>query len=118
MLDFKELDVWKESKKLAILVYKITDQFPKTEVFGLTNQSRRSAVSIPSNIAEGTGRKTDKETLHFLYIAKGSLFELETQIHIAKDLGFLTEHDFQNTLIPQLLKCRQILSGYIKYFDK
>lgn len=78
-MDYTELDVWKYSREMVKLVYKITKSFPNEELYGLTNQIRRSAVSVPSNIAEGVGRQSNKETIHFIYIAKGSLQEVETQ---------------------------------------
>jgi four helix bundle protein len=83
---FKELTVWQKSIELVKEVYKNTEQFPKSEQFGLMSQMRRSALAIPSNIAEGKKRSTRKDFVHFLYIADGSAAELETQIIIAKDL--------------------------------
>lgn len=83
---FKELHVWKRSIELVKEVYLVTNQMPKTEQFGLMSQMRRSAVSIPSNIAEGSKRKTQKDYLQFLHIADGSCSELETQIIILKEL--------------------------------
>lgn len=80
---YKDLEVWKQSMVLVTEVYQATGDFPKEELFGLVSQMRRAAVSIPSNIAEGCGRKNTKEYIQFLYISKGSLFELETQIEIA-----------------------------------
>lgn len=94
MHNFKELKIWQDSKNLVIDIYGSTSNFPKEEMFGLTNQIRRSAVSIPSNIAEGCGRSTDKDLIRFLDIANGSSFELETQLIIAKELNFLPEKDF------------------------
>ena len=82
------LDAWKESMALVKQVYQLTDKFPSSEVFGLTAQMRRAATSIPSNLAEGAARAGAKEFAQFLNIAKGSLSELETQILIAKDLGY------------------------------
>ncbi|MFA5010608.1 MAG: four helix bundle protein [Ignavibacteria bacterium] len=82
----KDLEVWKKSIDLVSEIYEITKSFPKEEIYGLTNQIRRSAVSIPSNIAEGAGRNHDKEFIQFLYIAMGSSSELETQIFICKNL--------------------------------
>lgn len=117
MYDFKDLDVWREAKKLVVDVYKLTEQFPKHELWGLTNQMRRAAVSIPSNIAEGMGRRTNKDKVQFLYVSRGSLFELETQIHIAKDLSFLSDVGF-NEVIPQIIKSRQLINGYINYLGK
>jgi four helix bundle protein len=80
-MEYINLDVWIESRKLTNLVYDLTKNYPKEEIFGLTNQIRRCAVSVPSNIAEGCGRNTSKETIYFLFIARGSLYELETQIY-------------------------------------
>lgn len=77
--DYTDLEVWKESRKLANHIYELTKSFPKEELYGITNQIRRCAVSVPSNIAEGCGRQTAKDTIHFLHISRGSLYELETQ---------------------------------------
>jgi len=85
------LEAWQQALELVKTVYSITSQFPKTEIYGLTSQMRRAAVSIPSNIAEGAARETTPEFLRFLYIARGSLAELETQILIAKDLGYIKD---------------------------
>jgi four helix bundle protein len=85
---FQDLVVWKKSIELALSVYRLTAQFPDAERFGLTNQMRRAAVSISSNIAEGAGRATKGEFLQFLGIARGSNFELESQFVIARGLGF------------------------------
>lgn len=86
----KKLDVWRESVDLATHIYQITENFPKTEIFGLTSQMRRASVSVPSNIAEGATRFSNKEFAHFLNIAGGSLSELDTQIEIAYNLGYIT----------------------------
>jgi four helix bundle protein len=86
-----ELVVWKEGVSLVKEVYQTTKGFPKEEVYGLTSQMRRAAVSIPSNIAEGAARNGDKEFLQFLSVARGSLSELETQVIIAKDLNYIKE---------------------------
>ncbi|MFW5628459.1 MAG: four helix bundle protein [Candidatus Cloacimonadaceae bacterium] len=87
----KDLLIWQRSIALVTRIYRITDAFPSSEKFGLTNQMRRAAVSIPSNIAEGSGRRHPKELIQFLYIAIGSCSELETQTIIAKNLGFIDE---------------------------
>ncbi|MBC7640927.1 MAG: four helix bundle protein, partial [Flavobacterium sp.] len=84
-MEYTQLEVWIESRKIANLAYDISKQFPKEELFALTNQMRSSAVSIPSNIAEGTGRQTTKDTINFLHISRGSLYELETQCYLALD---------------------------------
>ncbi|MCC5906044.1 MAG: four helix bundle protein [Balneolaceae bacterium] len=89
MRNFKNLSVWQKSHVLALSVYKITSGFPKEELYGLTSQIRRSASSIPSNIAEGCGRTTQTQMAQFLNIAMGSASELEYQILLSKDLGFI-----------------------------
>src|SRR5438105_4255886 len=86
---FRDLDVWKLAMDLVVMVYKHSGRFPKEETYGLTNQARRATVSIPSNIAEGQGRRSTKEFLNHLSIARGSLMEMQTQIEIAKRLLFL-----------------------------
>lgn len=95
MHNFKELKIWQNSKNLVIDIYKRTENFPKEEIFSLTNQIRRSAISIPSNIAEGCGRNSDKDLIRFLDIANGSSFELETQLIIAHELDFLDKKNFE-----------------------
>lgn len=95
MHNFKELKIWQNSKNLVIDIYKRTENFPKEEIFSLTNQIRRSAISIPSNIAEGCGRNSDKDLIRFLDIANGSSFELETQLIIAHELDFLDKENFE-----------------------
>jgi four helix bundle protein len=84
---FRELIVWKKSLQLTVKVYRLTQEFPREELYGLTSQMRRSAVSVPSNIAEGQGRLGTSEFRHFLGIARGSNFELQTQLEVARELG-------------------------------
>ncbi len=91
--NFKELIVWQKSKDLVIEIYRATECFPKSETFGITSQIRRSAVSIPSNIAEGCGRSTDLQLKQFLDFAYGSANELETQILVANELNYLKNED-------------------------
>jgi four helix bundle protein len=86
---FKDLRVWQEAMKLSVAEYHQTARFPKHELYGLTQQMRRAAVSVASNIAEGKGRGTDRDFGHFLFHARGSLLELQTQILIAEQLGYL-----------------------------
>ena len=93
---YKDLLVWQKSYKLCLLIYKVSKIFPKDEQYILVPQIRRAAVSIPSNAAEGYGRKTTKEYIQFLYIAYGSLCELETQILLANDLGYLDADKFRD----------------------
>ena len=113
MKTHKDLDVWKSSIEMVTILYQITSNFPKEEIYGLTNQLRRSAVSVPSNIAEGAGRNSHKEFLQFLYFATGSLSELETQVIIASNLKYINDEQRQNMdiLINSIFK---MLSGLIK----
>ncbi|HEX9988767.1 MAG TPA: four helix bundle protein [Chloroflexia bacterium] len=89
--NYKDLDVWVKSMDLAEMIYANTRNWPREETYGLTNQIRRAAVSIPSNIAEGQGRASTKEFLHHLSMARGSLLEVETQIMLGERLGYLTK---------------------------
>lgn len=93
MTDYKDLIIWQKSRLLVRTVYVLTRKLPKEELFGLTNQVRRAVVSIPSNIAEGFNRGSDKEFIHFLRIAKGSAAEVETQLILCVDLGYLDSDD-------------------------
>lgn len=93
---FQDLNIWKEAHRLAIEIYKITNNFPKEEIYGLTPQLRRASVSIPSNIAEGMGRNTTKELLNFLYNARGSLSEVLYQLLLARDLRYIEESVYRN----------------------
>ncbi len=94
MHNFKELKVWQKARILVKDIYLLTKQLPEEEKYGLISQMRRASVSVPSNIAEGTGRSTGKEFMRFLDIAVGSSFELETQLILCLDLDFITENDF------------------------
>jgi four helix bundle protein len=102
--DYKELEVWQKAMDLAEHAYKQTRLFPSEERYGLTSQIRRSAASIPANIAEGWGRFTTSDYVHFLVIARGSLLELETHMLLSHRLGFLAEHDLADVqrLIVQI----------------
>jgi four helix bundle protein len=91
---YDNLQIWKKSTELCLLIYKQTKKFPEEERFGLTNQLRRAAVSVPSNIAEGSRRTTKKDFNHFLLISSGSLAEIETQLFLAKELNYLRESDY------------------------
>ena len=110
-----DLEAWKESIELVKLIYKTTEKFPKNELFGLTSQSRRAAISIPSNIAEGNARFSPKESMRFMDIALGSLAELETQIIIAKELNYIESCDVEIKIIK---KVNALLKGLRKYFDE
>jgi four helix bundle protein len=91
MHNFRELKIWKKAMDVATNVYKVSMNFPSEEGFGLTSQIRRSAVSVPSNIAEGAGRNTNNEFRHFLGVANGSSYELQTQLTIAKNLALVND---------------------------
>ncbi|MCQ9636602.1 four helix bundle protein [Chryseobacterium sp. WG23] len=115
--DYTELEVWIEGRKLVNLTYILTTNFPKEELFALTSQIRRVAISIPSNIAEGCGRRTSKDTLHFLHIARGSLYELETQFYLALDQVYISKDDFE-IVNRKILLCKKLISGFINYYKK
>ena len=93
MSDYRDLRAWKAAKALAIRCYQATNQFPKAEEYGLKSQIRRAAVSVPANIAEGSGRYSDRDFVRFIRIARGSVSELETLIAIASDLGYLNARE-------------------------
>ena len=116
MQNFKELKVWKLSIELSKLVFEITRTFPNEHKFGLSNQLFRCAVSIPSNIAEGCGRKLDKEFKQFVSISLGSSFELETQIIIAKEVDLITLEQF-DIINNKLLEIQKMLNGLSKSLD-
>jgi four helix bundle protein len=107
------LIAWQKAMDLVIEVYRATENFPKTELFGLANQMRRATVSIPSNISEGQGRSTTKDFIHFLYIARGSLQEVETQIILSQRLGFLSDRT-RHDLIARSTEIARILNGLIR----
>jgi four helix bundle protein len=109
---FSDLIVWQKGMDLAEQVYRLTESFPRREMFGLSNQIRRASVSVPSNIAEGQGRSSTDDFLRFLYMAKGSLQELETQAILSGRLQFLSEADFRQ-LKPRIDEVARILNGLI-----
>ncbi len=114
MRTHKDLDVWKESIELVTKIYRLVGGFPKEEKFGLVDQIKRAAVSIPSNIAEGAARNFQKEFLQFLYIALGSIAELDTQLIISKEVGFLKNE----SIFEDLEKVKSKLLGLIRYLKK
>lgn len=114
-MDHKDLDVWKKSMELVEHTYKITSSFPASEIYGLTNQLRRASVSVVSNIAEGSGRKSDKELLYFLNVSLGSLAELETQIEIAYRLSFISDVEDTFQLVTET---RKLIIGFRNYINK
>tara|TARA_R110001592_G_scaffold99522_3_gene283531 strand:- start:4501 stop:4866 length:366 start_codon:yes stop_codon:yes gene_type:complete len=115
--NYKNLDVWKQARELVSLIYTVVSNFPEEEKFGLTSQLKSASISIPSNIAEGIGRNSKKETKQFCYIAKGSLYEVETQIFLAIDLQFISE-DESARIFEQITTVRKLIIGFIKYLEK
>ena len=110
---FTDLNAWKEGHKLALMIYEETKSFPHEEIFGLVSQIRRCAVSITSNIAEGFSRQSYKEKVQFYSMAQGSVTELQNQLLIARDVGFLAKEKFQK-LALQSITVHKITNGLIK----
>lgn len=115
MPSHEDLQVWKESMILVEEVYSLTSTFPKEEVYGLTSQIRRPVVSVPSNIAEGAGRKGCAEWSRFLYIAQGSLSELDTQLKIAERLQYFDNYD---NCKRRIFSIRKMIANFIKSINK
>lgn len=115
MKSHKDLDVWKKSIDLVAQIYEISKIFPKEEMFGLQSQIRRAAVSIPSNISEGASRNSKKEFIQFLYIALGSASETETQIIVAKKIGYLNNAD---VILVDIENIKKMLNGLISFLKK
>lgn len=113
MQDFKELKIWQRSHKLTLSIYKLSKSFPKEEIYGLTSQMLRSAASIPTNIAEGTGRNTDPDFNRFLVLAMGSAAELEYQLILSKDLGYCNLTEFES-LTNELVEIRKMINVFIQ----
>ncbi|TMM32159.1 four helix bundle protein [Polaribacter aestuariivivens] len=116
-MNYTDLDVWKYSRELVKLVYLLTKSYPNEELYGLSNQIRRCVVSVPSNIAEGIGRQSNKETIHFLYIAKGSLQEVETQLYLSFDLEYISEKELKS-ILEKVISSKKLLNGFINYYKK
>lgn len=113
MKDFHKLKVWEKAHNLTLKVYLTTHEFPKEEIYGLTSQMHRSSASIPTNIAEGCGRSSKAETIHFFNIATGSSSELEYQLILAHDLHYLDDKSFME-LSGELIVVRRMLYSYIQ----
>src|ERR1700722_7998063 len=110
---YRDLEVWQAAMKMVFGIYRDTAKFPREEMFGLTSQLRRAAVSVASNIAEGKGRFSDRELSQFLAVARGSVFEIETQIAIAEGLGFLAEPQGRE-LLKRCGEVGRLLNGLIR----
>jgi four helix bundle protein len=111
---YKDLLIWQKGIKIVSLVYQLAKSFPQEELYVLTSQIKRAAVSVPSNIAEGYGRNTDKSFSHFLDISRGSLFEIETQLHIAYELGFITTQHLYNEILSQIEEESKMINAFSK----
>jgi four helix bundle protein len=117
MRDFRNLQVWEKAHALALNVYKATASFPKEELYGLTSQIRRSSTSIPTNIAEGSGRNGDAELARFISIGMGSASELEYQLLLAHDLNYLDQETYTK-LHEKATEVKRMLAGFIKTLKK
>jgi four helix bundle protein len=116
MHNYKELTVWTKAVTLATDIYRATSEYPKSELYGITSQMRRCAVSISSNIAEGAGRSSNKDFARFLHIANGSSYELETQLLISKNLTYLKDAEFES-LDNSLVEIQKMLYTLIKRIE-
>ena len=114
---FENLTVWQKSRQLVLDLYQTTRYFPKEEMFGIVNQMRRAAISIPSNIAEGNGRKSKTEYIRFLDISRGSLYELETQLQIGVMLHFFNESD-TNEIFDLITEIKKMINSLITNLGK
>ena len=113
MRDFHKLKIWERAHKLTLLLYKVTRSFPNDELYGLTSQIRRSSASIPTNIAEGCGRDSQAEMIHFFQLAMGSSSELEYQLILAHELQYITEGAYED-LSTELIEIRRMLNIYTR----
>ena len=115
--NFTDLEAWKDAHKLTLLIYKVTKNFPKEEIFGLVSQIRRAVISVESNIAEGFARFHYKDRLNFYFQSRGSISEVESQSITSKDLGYMKESEFKE-IFDQAEKVGRILSGLIRSTDE
>ncbi|WP_396195079.1 four helix bundle protein [Flavobacterium sp.] len=115
---YKDLLIWQKGFQIVISTYKLTKDFPQEELYALTNQIKRASVSIPSNIAEGYGRNTDKSFGHFIDISRGSLYELETQLLIAKELEFIQDLDMFNHVISLINEESKMINAFYNSISK
>ena len=117
MIKYQNLDAWKISMQLVKEIYLLTRKYSKEEIYALTSQSKRAAVSVPSNIAEGMGRQYKKDTIQFLHISRASLYELETLLNLAVMVEIIREEDCDK-VVPLVDQCMQVLNGLINYITK
>lgn len=114
---YENLDAWKEAIALTTIIYNVTKKFPKAEVYGITSQMRRAAVSIASNIAEGSGRSSRKDFAHFITISLGSLHELESLVYVSKNLDYISDGDFQ-MMHAKIGFVGKLLGGFKNYLAR
>lgn len=110
---FTDLDAWKEGHKLVLAIYKLTDRFPRKEIYTLAVQMRKAAVSITSNIAEGFSRRSYKEKIQFYSMAQGSLTELQNQLMVARDVGYIPQGQFAE-IFRQTVRVQKVINGLIR----
>jgi len=111
--DYRKLQIWQRSHQVTLTVYRLTSAFPAEEKFGLVSQMRRSAASIPTNIAEGSGRGSNADFVRFLYIAMGSAAELDYQLLLSNELGFMAEKDY-NAISSELGEIQRMINAFIR----
>lgn len=116
MRDFHQLQIWQRSHKLTLAIYKATNRFPREEVYGLTSQLRRAISSVPTNICEGCGRKTNADFARFLQISVGSASEVEYELLLAHDLNYLTDNEYDN-FNKEIVEIRKMLNNFIKKLE-
>ena len=114
---YKDLFIWKKGMELTELVYQLVNEFPKEEIYALTNQIKRASVSIPSNIAEGYGRNTSKSYSQFIKISRGSLYELETQLILAENLGFIRNKELLYKITELIQEEGKMINSFIKKIE-
>lgn len=118
MLSYQNLEAWKKGMQTVKDIYIISTSFPHEEIYALTSQMKRAAVSVPSNIAEGLGRNYKKDSIQFLHIARGSLYELETLLNVAKMVNYIKEQNTFDSIILLIEEEKKILNGLIKSFEQ
>lgn len=116
MRDFHQLQIWQRSHKLTLAIYKATNSFPREEVYGLTSQLRRAVLSVPTNICEGYGRKTDADFARFLQISVGSASEVEYELLLAHDLNYLSDEDY-NKFNSEIIEIRKMINNFINKLE-
>ncbi len=117
MTNYQNLEVWKKSILLVKNVYLVLKEYPKEEIYALSSQTKRAAVSVPANIAEGVGRNYKKDTIQFLHVSRGSLYELETLSHFGEMLGYILKENFKS-INAQIQECLRLINGLISYYEK